>query len=92
MTDTFGQLIFPTHSAKTSFADYLAYSFGGFLLLLPILPFGEVKYFFAIFTFILYSGIFLTLTVTDLVKTVNYSWPQIWQIRYLQFRMVLEAI
>jgi len=92
VSETFRALIAPNRPAKTSFADYLAYSFGGFLLSLPVLPFGEVKYFFAIFTFVLYSGVFLTLTVADFSKSANSAWQEIWQIRYLQFRTVLEVI
>lgn len=91
MSNTFGQLTAPNRPAKTSFADYLAYSFGGFLLFLPVLPLATFRFYFAIFTLFFYFAIFLTLTIADFAKSINSSWQEIWQIRYLEFRMVLEV-
>lgn len=91
MTNTFGQLTAPNYSAKTTFADYLAYSFGGFLLVLPVLPLAEFKYFFGILTFGLYLGIFLTLAAVDLIKSVNTARLSIWNIQYIRIKMVIEA-
>lgn len=89
MTESFRALIVPNSSAKTSFADITAYFFGGFLLVLPVLPFSQVRFYFAIFTFLLYSCIIISLVIVDFVKAANSARHSIWQVRYLKSQFLL---
>lgn len=91
MTESFRALIVPNSSAKTSFADITAYFFGGFLLSLPFLPFPQVRFYFAIFTFLLYSCIIISLAIVDFVKAFNSARYSIWQVQTIRFANLINA-
>ncbi len=91
MTGDFGQLLTPNSTASVSWQDFIAYSFGGFLLSLPFLPIPEVRFYFAVFTFFVYVAVFLTLTMVDLIKILRMSWSKIWQIEFLRIRIFLSG-
>lgn len=92
MTKNFGQLLTPNYSARTSFADYLAYSFAGFLLSLPFLPIPQIRFYFAVFTFLLYMTIFSTLAIVDFVRILRTGWQEIWQIQFIRIKIVTETV
>ena len=90
MTESFRALIVPNYSAKTSLADFAVYFFGGFLLILPVLPLSQIRFYFAIFTFFLYSSIIVILAISDFVKAIDSASGVVWQIETRKIKVFAE--
>ena len=91
MTRNFAQLAAPNYSAKTSFADLTAYCLGGLLLILPVIPLPELKFYFAIFTLTAYSGVFLSLAFIDITKSAREALNFAWQMELTRARIELNT-